>query len=321
MIMIQLVAMAQLLIAQTTNNAIDARTPIEIQARSEAYEVANKQVDVNDVSIFYREAGDPAAETILMLHGFPSSSHMFRDIIDGLSDQYHVIAPDYPGFGFSSVPNTDDFDYTFENISIVIEKFADELGIEKFYLMMHDYGGPVGMRIAVRNPNRIQGLIIQNANTYMQGLGEWSQKIGAYVQNQQFKELEEFKAYLMSAEGVKMQYTAGSRDASTIDAVSYLTDIAFLDRTNVRKIQSILFDNYGTNFHQYLEWQSYLRSHQPRTLILWGENDKYFAKAGGEAYRNDLEEVEIHFFDAGHFMLEEFPREAVKIIRSFLNKG
>jgi len=272
------------------------------------------------ISIFYREAGNPKAETIVMLHGFPSSSHMFRKVIDGLSTQYHIIAPDYPGFGFSAVPNADKFEYTFDNIAKVTEDFINSLGIEKFYLMVHDYGGPIGMRIASKNPDRILGLIIQNANTYMEGLGEWSQRIGAYVQNKQFEELEEFKNYLMSAEGIKMQYTAGSKNPSRIDAISYLTDNAFLDRKNVREIQSSIFNNYGTNFPKYGEWQAYLNLYQPKTLVLWGEHDKFFSKAGGTAYQKDLKEVELHFFDAGHFMLEEFPNESIELIRTFLNR-
>lgn len=285
------------------------------------YEVVHNRIKINGVSIFYREAGAPSAETIVMLHGFPSSSHMYRKVIDGLSSQYHIIAPDYPGFGFSEVPSADEFEYTFDNLAKVTEDFINALGINKFYLMMQDYGGPIGMRIASKNPDRIQGLIIQNANTYMEGLGEWSQRIGGYVQNEQFKELEAFKTYLMSAEGVKMQYTAGSKKPQTIDALSYLTDIAFLDRYNARDIQSVLFDNYGSNFPKYGDWQHYLNTHQPKTLVLWGENDKYFSKAGGEAYRKDLKEVEIHFFDAGHFMLEEFPNQSIELIRTYLSKN
>lgn len=321
-ILFTLLAITQVIMGQGPNlQEMASTTPIEyLSSSEEVIAVKHNQVDIDGVSIFYREAGDPSAETIVMLHGFPSSSHMYRNIIDGLSTQYHVIAPDYPGFGFSEMPDADEFEYTFDNLSKFTENFINKLGIDKFHLMMQDYGGPVGMRIAAKNPNRIKSLIIQNANTYMEGLGEWSQKIGSYVQNEQFKELEEFKSYLMSAEGVKMQYTAGSKNPEAIDAISYLTDNAFLDRTKVREIQSSLFNNYGTNFPKYPEWQSYLRINQPKTLVLWGENDKYFSKAGGAAYQKDLKDVEIHFFDAGHFMLEEFPNEAIELIRAFLNK-
>ncbi len=322
MILITLLALAHVTMAQGVSiTKVESETMIESRStESQNFTVSHNQLEIDGVSIFYREAGNPDAETIVMLHGFPSSSHMYRNIIDGLSDQYHVIAPDYPGFGFSEIPSVDEFEYTFDHISKITEDFINKLGIDKFYLMMQDYGGPVGMRIAANNPNRISGLIIQNANTYMEGLGEWALKIGGYVQNEQFKELEEFKSYLMSAEGVKMQYTAGSKKPDAIDAISYLTDNAFLDRNNVRDIQSALFNNYGTNFPKYEEWQSYLKEYQPKTLVLWGENDKYFSKAGGEAYKKDLQDVEIHFFDAGHFMLEEYPTESLEIINTFLNK-
>lgn len=283
--------------------------------------VKHIQVEIDDISIFYREAGNPKAETIVMLHGFPSSSHMFRGIISGLSSQYHIIAPDYPGFGFSDTPSTEEFEYTFDNIAQVMERFINELKIGQFYLMMQDYGGPVGMRIATQNPNRIKGLIIQNANTYLEGLGEWSQKIGGYVENEQFEELTKFKNYLMSTEGIKIHYTTGSKNVDKIDPIAYLTDNAFFDRENVRNIQNTLFDNYGTNFPKYPEWQSYLRLYQPQTLVIWGENDKYFSKAGGEAYRKDLKDVEIHFFVAGHFMLEEFPAESIDLIHKFIKNN
>lgn len=321
-ILITFLAIAQFIMSQGLSHSEMTTTKFETLITDKlAYEVSHNQIDVDGVSIFYREAGNPTAETIVMMHGFPSSSHMFRNVIDGLSDQYHIIAPDYPGFGFSEVPNADEFEYTFDNITKVTQDFINKLGIDKFYLMMQDYGGPIGMRIASENPNRIQGLIIQNANAYMEGLGEWSQRIGGYVQNEQFTELEEFKTFLMSAEGVKTQYTAGSKNPVAIDALSYLTDIAFLDRTNVREVQSALFNNYGTNFPKYGEWQSYLKRYQPKTLVLWGENDKYFSKAGGEAYKKDLKDVEVHFFDAGHFMLEEFPDESIELISTFLNKN
>lgn len=321
-ILIQFLSMTYLVIAQGSSikkeESISSKNTLTID---KTYEVRHNQLEINGISIFYREAGNPNAQTILMLHGFPSSSHMYRNIIDGLSDQYHIVAPDYPGFGLSDVPSPDEFEYTFDNISKISVDFINKLGIEKFYLMMQDYGGPVGMRIAANYPDRISGLIIQNANIYMEGLGEWSIKIGAYAQNGQFKELEEFKSYLMSAEGVKTQYISGSKNPDAIDPISYLTDNAFLDRTNVREIQSALFNNYGTNFPKYPEWQSYLRTNQPKTLILWGKNDKYFSKTGGEAYQKDLKNVETHFFDAGHFMLEEFPNESIELIRTFLSKS
>ncbi len=279
----------------------------------------HRQLEVDGVSIFYREAGDPTQQTILMLHGFPSSSHMYRDVIAGLSDQYHIIAPDYPGFGLSDTPSMETFAYTFDHIAELMEAFINHLKLDSFYLMMHDYGGPIGMRFAVANPDKIKGLIIQNANVYAEGLGEWAQKIGGYVQQEKYEELSVFKDSLMSAEGIKNQYLIGARAPQKVDPVSYLTDSAFFDREHVRSIQSALFANYSTNFPKYPEWQAFLRTQQPKTLVIWGEHDKFFSKEGAQAYAKDLDEVDIHIFDGGHFMLEEYYEEAVGLIKSFIN--
>ncbi len=283
------------------------------------YQVQHKQIRIDGVSIFYREAGDPNAETILMLHGYPSSSHMYRNIINGLSDQYHVVAPDYPGFGLSDRPSTDEFEYTFDNLSKVIEGFIKELKLESYYLMMQDYGGPVGMRIATANPDRIKGLIIQNANIYKEGLGEWILTMGGLAKNEQYEELAAFKdSILMTVGAIKKQYLTGAKTPSDIDPISYLTDIAFFERENVLNIYNALSKDYGSNFPKYPEWQGYLKALQPRTLVIWGANDKFFSKPGGEAFSRDLDNVETHFFDGGHFMLEEYPEEAILLIRNFL---
>ncbi len=282
--------------------------------------IQHKQIEIDGVSIFYREAGDPKLETILMLHGFPSSSHMYRNVIKELSNEYHIIAPDYPGFGFSDTPAMDQFEYTFKNITSVMDKFVTTLKMDKFYVMMQDYGGPIGMRLATINPNRISGLIVQNANMYLEGLGEWPQHLSVLMKNNDLEGLTKFKDHLISAEGIKAQYYEGAPDPSKIDPISYLSDVAFFDRKDIRKIQLSLLDNYGTNIAKYSEWQAYLREHQPPTLVVWGQNDKFFSKQGGEAFSKDLKNVETHFFDGGHFMLEEYPKEASTLIRAFLKK-
>lgn len=302
-----------------TKSQVSTKKNVSTTNSKKIYSTTHNQVEIDGISIFYREAGNPNAETILMLHGFPSSSHMYRNIIDGLSDKYHLVAPDYPGFGFSDTPSTDEFEYTFDNIAKLIEAFTKELKLDSFYLMMQDYGGPVGMRIATANPQNVKGLIIQNANIYMEGLGEWVLTIGGYAKNGQYEELAAFKdSILMSAEGIKKQYLTGAKNPSNIDPISYLTDIAFFERENVRSIQDALSNDYGNNFPKYTEWQSYLKTQQPRTLVIWGENDKFFSKPGGEAFSKDLEKVETHFFDGGHFMLEEYPEEATVLIKEFL---
>ncbi len=280
--------------------------------------VTHKTVTVGGVTIFYREAGKIDNPTILMLHGFPSSSHMYRDIIEPLAEDYHIIAPDYPGFGFSAAPSLDEFEYSFDNISGVMDGFITQLELSSFYLMMQDYGGPIGFRIAAKNPKGIKGLIIQNANLYFEGLGEWAQKIGTFQKANDMEGLKRFKDHLISAAGIKEQYLTGAHNADKIDPISYLTDTAFMDREGIREVQSALFSNYGTNFPKYPEWQNYLEEHQPSTLIVWGENDKFFGKAGAEAYRNDLKNPNIYLFNSGHFMLEEYALEVVDLIKDFI---
>ncbi|MEO0526196.1 MAG: alpha/beta fold hydrolase [Bacteroidota bacterium] len=279
----------------------------------------NKTIKINDLQLFYREAGNPENETILLLHGFPSSSHMYRNIIHELSDKYHLIAPDYIGFGLSDMPLVSEFDYTFENITQSISDFMEALNLSSFYLLMQDYGGPIGFRIATAYPNYIKGLIIQNANAYMEGIGEWGMKIGTFKKNNDMKGLLEFKDYLISLEGLKDQYLNEASNPKKIEPISYLTDNAFLNRKNAKEIQTALFSDYGNNFPKYSEWQEYFRNHQPKTLVLWGKNDRYFSQEGAKAYSKDLQNIETHFFEGGHFMLEEYAKESSKLITNFIN--
>lgn len=288
--------------------------------KTNSMEQKTKLVEIDGVSIFYREAGEQNKETILLLHGFPSSSNMYRDVIDELSDEYHLIAPDYPGFGLSSAPSVTEFDYTFDNVTKVMNQFIDTLQLDSFYLFVQDYGGPIGFRIATARPQLIKGLIIQNANAYMEGLGEWAMKIGGYHKANDIEGLNNFKDYLLSTEGVKEQHVSGVLNPSKIDPIYYLMDSAFLNRTGAKEIQSAMFFNYGSNFPKYPEWQNYFKTEQPRTLIVWGENDKFFSKAGGEAYSKDLQNIESHFFNGGHFLLDEYSSEVAEKVRKFINK-
>ncbi|SEM31789.1 Pimeloyl-ACP methyl ester carboxylesterase [Aquimarina amphilecti] len=280
----------------------------------------NKIIDINGISIFYREAGIENKETILLLHGFPSSSYMFKDIIKVLSDEYHVIAPDYPGFGLSAAPSPSDFNYTFDNVTNVIEQFIDVIRLNSFYLLMQDYGGPIGFRIATKRTELIKGLIIQNANAYMEGLGEWAMKIGTFQQANDLDGLNNFKDYLMSIEGLKEQHLTGASNPSNVDPSYYLMDNAFLNRKGAKEIQTVMFFNYGANFSKYQEWQNYFKTHQPRTLIVWGENDKFFSKSGGEAYSKDLKNIQSYYFNGGHFLLDEYYTEVAEKIKKFINK-
>lgn len=288
--------------------------------KNKFYTTKHKTINIDGIDIFYREAGNINKPTIVMLHGFPSSSHMYRNVIKSLSDDFHLIAPDYPGFGLSDTPKLDEYDYTFDNISNSIEKLIKQLNIDSYYLMMQDYGGPIGFRIATKNPKAIKGLIIQNANIYPEGLGEWALKIGSFVKNKDFKGLVAYKNYLMSKEGIKEQYIDGAKNSEKISPVSYLTDHAFVSRKGNNEIQTAVFNNYKSNFPKYSEWQQYLKNNQPKTLIVWGINDKFFSKPGGEAYKKDLKNPEIHFFNGGHFMLEEYGNEVSTLIKNFINQ-
>lgn len=280
----------------------------------------NKFIKINDLSLFYREGGQQNEETILFLHGNPTSSHMYKELMGLLEDQYHVIAPDYPGYGFSDRPSITEYEYTFDNITDTINQFIDKLGLNQFHLFVQDYGGPVGFRIATQRPELIKGLIIQNANIYAEGFGEWAMEIGGYIQNNDLEKLNAYKKHLVTLEGLKEQYVTGAKDVSLIDPSSYFLDYAFLQRPGVQELFLTLFDNYGTNFEKYEEWQDYLKTHQPPTLVVWGANDKFFSKPGGEAFAKDLKDVDIHFFDGGHFMLEEYANEVSVLIKKFISK-
>lgn len=277
-----------------------------------------KSLDLNNLSIFYREAGEPHKETLLLLHGFPTSSHMFRDLIEELSESYHLIAPDYPGFGLSSAPDIAEFEYTFDHIAEVMEEFIEALKLSGFHLMVQDYGGPIGFRIANKRPEWIKSLIIQNANAYAEGLGELPKKIGAYIEKQDFEGYTAFKEFVFSLEGIKSNYLTGVKDPGKINPAAYLLDDYFMQQAGRKEIQHAMFDNYGSNYPKYPEWQNYFKEHQPPTLVVWGENDLFFSKAGAEAYSKDLKEINYHFFDSGHFMLEEYSSKVADIISSFI---
>ena len=277
-----------------------------------------KTVEVDGLDIFYREAGNNSKPTILMLHGFPSSSHMYRDLIRDLSEDYHLIAPDYPGFGQSSSPLPSVYDYSFDNLAMTINHFIDALGLKKFSLYVQDYGGPVGFRIATQRPGLIQALIIQNANAYNEGLGDALGPLVDYIQNQNAQTEQAVRGFL-SPDTTRWLYTDGAEDVLKVSPDSYTIDQYFLDRPGNDEIQLTLFRNYGTNLPLYDKWQSYFRTYQPPALVISGKNDKLFVTAGAEAFKNDLRDAQINLLDGGHFVLEEKHAEAASVIRSFLS--
>ncbi len=279
-----------------------------------------KTTIVDGLQIFYREAGDEKKPTILLLHGFPSSSYMYRDLINDLSADYHLIAPDYPGFGHSDSPTPSEYNYSFDNLATTISHFIDSLELKKFSLYLHDYGGPVGFRIASQRPDLIQALIVQNTNAYNEGLGTALNPLVAYIQNQN-TETEKGARSFLSFESTKWLYTDGVENVSKISPDTYTLDQYYLDRPGNDNIQLTLFRNYGTNLALYDTWHTYFRKYQPATLVISGKNDKLFIPAGAEAFKKDIPDAQLSLFNGGHFMLEENHAEAASIIKSFLLKN
>jgi pimeloyl-ACP methyl ester carboxylesterase len=276
-----------------------------------------KTINIDGLEIFYREAGDPSKPTILFLHGFPSSSHMYRDIMNTLSYNYHVVAPDYPGFGLSSAPTIKEYTYTFDNLSLTIDHFIDALGLKDLSLYVQDYGGPVGFRIASRRPELIRSLIIQNANAYNEGIGKAADPLVNYFKNPNAQTEIGARGILAST---KWQYTDGAKDVSKISPDSYNMDDLYLSRPGNDEIQLTLFRNYGSNLTLYDGWHSYFRLKQPPTLVVWGKNDKIFIAPGAEAYKKDLKNCEVHLLNGGHFLLEEHHTDVAQLIDGFLSR-
>ncbi len=284
------------------------------------YPTLHKNVTIDGVNVFYREAGDRNKPTILLLHGYPTSSHMFRNLITDLSVQYHVLAPDYPGFGRSDQPSIEDFEYTFDNMANIVEGFLMKLDVKKYSIYLMDYGAPIGFRIASKYPERVESLIIQNGNAYDEGLRDFWIPIKKYWNDytvENGKPLEGFH----SPDGLKWQYTHGVKDAATISPDNWNIDLQHLTREENNEIQLAMFYDYRTNVPLYPKWQKYLRDNQPPTLIVWGKNDFIFPVEGAHPYKRDLKVVETHLLDTGHFALEEKGDEIAVYIRNFLKRN
>jgi pimeloyl-ACP methyl ester carboxylesterase/ketosteroid isomerase-like protein len=267
--------------------------------------ITHRTVDVDGLKVFVREAGDKNAPAIVLLHGYPSSSHMFRDLIPLLADRFRVIAPDMIGYGYSDAPPIDTFEYTFDNLTKVTKKLLERLEVTSYVLYVHDFGGPVGMRLALANPDRVRGLVIQNANAYLEGVSEAVAKLFMPLWKEQNAMTIAAARGFMTADATKMQYTAGAHDASKLNPDAWTHDQALLDRPGIAEAQLALFVDYQTNVAAYDAWHAYFKKEQPRTLILWGKNDPFFLVPGAEAYRRDLKDAELVLLDGGHFALEE----------------
>ncbi len=279
----------------------------------------HKTITIDGVEVFYREAGPIDAPTILLLHGFPTSSHMFRNLIPALSDRYHLVAPDYPGFGNSAQPSLDEFDYSFDGLAKLMEGFIEAKGIGQYSVYLMDYGAPVGYRLAANNPKKVQALIIQNGNAYEEGLREFWDPIRVYWNEPSVANAEPLAAFI-SPEGVKWQYTHGVRNEAMISPDTWNVDLRHLQREGNPAIQLALFYDYQNNVPHYPAWQAYFREHQPPTLIVWGQNDYIFPAEGAHPYKRDLENLEFHLLDTGHFALEEDGQVIAGLIRDFLNR-
>lgn len=274
---------------------------------------------VDGRKMFYREAGNPANPTLVLLHGFPSSSHMYRDLIPKIADRFHVIAPDYIGFGYSDAPDTAHFEYSFDNVAKHVEKLLiDTLGLEKFSIYVQDYGAPVGFRIASQNPNRIDAIVVQNGNAYAEGIGEAFDPMRPFWK-QRTEATEAPVRELLKKQTTVFQYTHGVKDAAAINPDAYTMDQCFLDRPGNDAIQLNLLYDYQSNVARYPQWHEYFRTKQPRMLILWGINDPFFTVAGAKAYQEDLPEAELHLIDTGHFALEDSCDFIAERIKHFLS--
>lgn len=264
-----------------------------------------KVAKVTGLSVFYREAGNPSSPKLVLLGGFPASSHQFRRLIPALAGRFHVVAPDYPGFGNTEMPDPADFSYTFNRLSEVIETWLQHIGFQHFGLFMHDYGGPVGFRILEQHPEYMEWLILQNTNTYEVGFtGAWDGLRNALWQKRN-EEAEKALLPFLSLEGIRSIYEHGHRDLSRVSPDNWNMDFCFMERPNARRVQLDLLYDYRTNVALYPRWQAFLRRHRPATLIFWGQNDIFFTPEGGEAYLKDLPDAELHRLDSGHFAVED----------------
>jgi pimeloyl-ACP methyl ester carboxylesterase len=281
--------------------------------------VAHHAVDADGVSVFYREAGCETTPTIVLLHGFPSSSHMFRNLIPRLADRYHLVAPDVPGFGFTDVPPRRKYVYNFENLAKTVDAFTQALGLDRYALYVFDYGAPVGFRLALMHPERITAIISQNGNAYREGLSEGWNPIRTYWNEPTAGNRAALRAFL-KPETTRWQYMHGVADAAQVAPESYTLDSALLARPGNDDVQLDLFLDYASNVDLYPHFQAYLRSKQPPLLAAWGKNDPFFLPAGAEAFKRDDRNAEVRFYDTGHFALETHAAEIAADIREFLGR-
>lgn len=291
----------------------------EVAAQVQRSDTHYRTIQVDGVELFYREAGPPDAPVVVLLHGFPTSSHMFRNLIPALADRYHVIAPDYPAFGQSAVPDRKTFRYSFARYAELIDELLSQLGAKRYALYVQDYGAPVGYRLALRHPERVSALVVQNGNAYEEGFSDFWKPIKAYWADGSQVNRDALRAGL-TLDATKSQYLGGVRDPSRVDPDNWVHDQALLDRPGVDEIMLDLFKDYGTNVALYPAFQAFFRTRRPPALIVWGNNDIIFPASGARAYLRDLPGAELHVLDTGHFALEDKGREIAQLMRDFLGR-
>ncbi len=274
-------------------------------------------VAVDGLDVFYREAGDPGAPTLLLLHGFPTSSHMFRDLIPRLADRFHLVAPDLPGFGRTALPSREAFSYSFDQLAKVVARFTEVIGLDRFAIYVFDYGAPTGFRVAMDHPQRITAIISQNGNAYEEGLSEGWNPIQAYWREPTPAHREALRGFL-APEAVRWQYTHGVADPSRVSPDGAALDSYYLARPGVDEIQLDLFGDYASNVKLYPAFQAYFRAHRPPLLAIWGRHDPFFLPPGAAAYRRDLPDAQVTLLDTGHFALETHAAEIAEAIAAFL---
>jgi pimeloyl-ACP methyl ester carboxylesterase len=286
-----------------------------------AISVRYRAASIDGLNVFYREAGSPASPALLLLHGFPSSSHMFRDLIPLLADRFHVIAPDYIGFGQSDAPDHGAFTYSFDNLTRSVTGLIDHLGLKSYILYMQDFGGPVGFRIFTDRPAHMAGFVIQNTNAYMEGVGELPRQIFLPLWERRDGESEAGARQFLAAETTKFQYLVGAKNPDSISPDNWTMDQALLDRPGVDLAQLDLLENYKTNVAAYESWHAAFREYRPKTLIVWGKHDPFFIPAGAEAYLRDLPDAKLVWLDAGHFVLDEHAGLVAAEIREYFTNS
>ncbi|SEJ93297.1 alpha/beta fold hydrolase [Paraburkholderia diazotrophica] len=279
--------------------------------------IAHRHADVDGFNVFYREAGRPGAPKLLLLHGFPSSSHMFRDLIPLLAERFHIVAPDLPGFGQSDMPERSAFAYTFDNIANVIDRFTEVIGFDRYAVYVFDYGAPTGFRLALKHPERITAIVSQNGNAYVEGLSEGWNPIRAYWQDPSQANRDALRA-LLTKETTIWQYTHGVPDTAAVSPDGYSLDDYYMSRPGAHEVQLDLFGDYRSNVALYPAFQQYFRTHQPPFLAVWGKNDPFFLPPGAEAFKRDIPNADVRFFDTGHFALETHAEEIAAAISGFL---